>query len=116
MQFLLFKSSSWPYKLQSSLPYRCTMNRYSSKLTAYSSSKLSQVMMKMLRSVCGHIVDEVRVMFRNYSIYSLTHVNRRANNVAHTLAHTALQSELSHSWLLYAPKFIRDAILSDTHR
>ncbi|XP_062013513.1 uncharacterized protein LOC133729900 [Rosa rugosa] len=67
-------------------------------------------------SVVGHIVEEVRGLFHNYPFFSLTHVNRRANNVAHILAQTALHSELSHTWFLYAPEFIRDAILSDIHR
>ncbi|KAM5562690.1 hypothetical protein ABKV19_017740 [Rosa sericea] len=48
-------------------------------------------------SICGHVVDEVRAMFSNYPMFSLAHVSRRANNVAHNLACTALHSELSHS-------------------
>ncbi|XP_062014027.1 uncharacterized protein LOC133730459 [Rosa rugosa] len=66
-------------------------------------------------SICGHVINEFRAMFSNYPMFSLAHVNRRANNVAHNLACTTPHSELSHSWFLYALEFIRDAILSDIH-
>ncbi|PRQ43727.1 putative ribonuclease H-like domain-containing protein [Rosa chinensis] len=62
-------------------------------------------------SIVGHIVDEGRLMFRNYPLFSPSHVTRRANNIAHTLAQMDLHSELSHSWFFYAPEFIRNSSL-----
>ncbi|XP_024177882.1 uncharacterized protein LOC112183776 [Rosa chinensis] len=59
------------------------------------------------------LIGEVRTLLQTHPGFSLTHVNREANVVAHLLASHALRTSDSQMWLVTAPEIIRDVIRND---
>ncbi|XP_062011339.1 uncharacterized protein LOC133727936 [Rosa rugosa] len=59
------------------------------------------------------LIEEVRQLLQDHRGYSVLHVRREANIVAHTLATHALRSRESQVWFVLAPELIRDAIRND---
>jgi hypothetical protein len=61
----------------------------------------------------GHFVEEAKHLFNQSLSWSVQHVRREANNVAHQLAQKAALRDEENIWLSNFPDFIRNLVFSD---
>ncbi|XP_024195724.1 uncharacterized protein LOC112198858 [Rosa chinensis] len=61
-------------------------------------------------STMNVLIEEVRSLLRDNPGFSIIHVKREANKIAHLLASHAIRNNVSQLWLVTAPEFMRDDI------
>ena len=64
-------------------------------------------------SILGHLYEDIIFSLEDLLGSTLYHVYREANAVAHLLAHRALASSLSDSWVAVSPDIIPNVLFSD---
>ena len=61
----------------------------------------------------GHIIDDVKHFLMAMKSYEFHHTKREANQVAHTLAHKAIQFDTEMAWLEEIPPCVSVVIWND---
>lgn len=77
--------------------------------------KITTAMLRIdhVLSKFGNLIDEVRVLCREFHACQIRHVRRNANMTTHTLAKQAIDCREKLVWVEECPKCIRDIVSND---
>ena len=75
---------------------------------------VSKVMGKeMDRSVHGPLVEEIKSLLKGFDVFSVNHVRRTCNVVAHRLAKEGCENNVCNTWLGCPPGWLMDLVALD---
>ena len=66
-------------------------------------------------SKTGHIVEDMKHLLRQFSLWKVDVVSRVANNAAHTLAKLAISQGVDRSWMGVTLECIREIVLLEQY-
>jgi ribonuclease HI len=65
------------------------------------------------RSVHGPLVKEIKALLGDFEVFSISHVRRSSNTVAHVLAREGCLNKCNSVWLDAEPDFVTDLLAQD---
>jgi hypothetical protein len=68
---------------------------------------------EMDRSVHGPLVEEIKALLGDFEDFSISHVRRSSNVVAHVLAREGCLNKCNSAWFGAEPDFVSDLLAQD---
>jgi hypothetical protein len=66
------------------------------------------------RSIHGHLVEEIKVLLRDFAEVGVRHARRSCNGAAHRLAKDGCVNKLCKTWVGVPPGYLVDILASDS--